>query len=81
MVKKYKLQSSLSLDAVESEITEDGRELTRKILQGHIDTRGSGDVGKSIITTDNVVLTHKRLLKRNLQTLFGKICITRMAYS
>lgn len=81
MVEKYKAPSSLWFDAVEAEIGPDGRELTRKILQGHVDSRGSGDVGKTITTTRGVLLSHKRLYKRTLQTLFGKICFTRMGYS
>ena len=81
MVEKYKSPSSLWLNTIESEIAQDGRELTRKILQGHVDSRGTGNVGEAITTTNNVLLTHRRLLKRNLQTLFGKICITRTGYS
>jgi hypothetical protein len=81
MVEKYKTPSALWLNAIESEIGQDGRELTRKILQGHIDSRGPGNVGEAIITTDGISLTHRRLIKRSLQTLFGKIDITRTGYS
>ena len=47
----------------------DARNLTRKILQGHIETRGDG-----------VRLSHKRMFKK-MRTLFGEICITRAGYS
>lgn len=81
MVEKYKSPSSLWLNAIESEIGQDGRELTRKILQGHADSRGTGNVGEAITTTGGILLTHRRLYKRTLQTLFGAIDITRTGYS
>lgn len=81
MVEKYKSLKSGWLNAVETEIFSDGRELTRKILQGHVNCRGSGDAGQSITTTDGEILKHRRLQKRSLQTMFGKIEITRIGYS
>lgn len=81
MREKYKAPSSLWLDLVEAEIGADSRELTRRMLQGHVDARGPGDVGPAVIAADGSVLSHRRLLPRTLQTMFGKIRITRLGYS
>jgi len=81
MVEKYKSPSALWLNAVETEIGLDARDLTRKILQGHVETRGDGDVGPVLTTMDGVILSHKRMFKKTMRTLFGEICITRVGYS
>lgn len=66
---------------VERIITTDGRELERHLFEEHIDSRGVGDVGDSIIGADGVMRTHKRLLERTLICVFGKITIKRLGYS
>lgn len=81
MLEKCKTFSKSWLNAIESEIGIDGRELTCKILQGYIDSRGTGDAGEFIKTRDHLVLTHRRIHKRIVQTLYGKIEIQRMGYS
>lgn len=81
MLEKCKTFSTSWLNAIESEIGIDGRELICKILQGYIDSRGTGDVGQFIKTHDHKVLTHRRIHKRIVQTLYGKIEIHRMGYS
>lgn len=81
MVEKYKARSSQWFEAVESELAVDGRELTRQILQGHIRSRGSGDVGPVLVLADGTRLTHRRPLRRTLQTVFGKVNIERVGYS
>lgn len=81
MIDKFKEPSLAWLDKVEAEIKLDSRELTRRILQGHLNSKGSGDFGQAIITKDNIKLTRKRLFPRTLQTLFGAVSITRIGYS
>lgn len=81
MVEKYKVPSSLWLDAVESELGPDGRELTRQILQGHVNARGRGDIGPSLISASGEILNHRRLIETKLQTMFGTIRIMRIGYS
>ncbi len=81
LVEKLKTPSSLWLEAVEAELGPDGRELTRRLLQGHINCKGHGDIGPKLISADGAVLTHRRLLKRSLYTLFGEIRIERIGYS
>ena len=81
MVDKYRLSETRWLHEVESGIFSEGRELTRKILQGHIDSRGVGNIGKSITTKNKTILSHKRLRERKLQTMFGEVSIVRIGYS
>lgn len=81
VVEKFKAPSSQWFEAVEAELGLDGRELTRQILQGHINCRGRGDIGPVLIAADGAILTHRRLMKRTLQTMFGEICIERIGYS
>jgi hypothetical protein len=70
-----------SLDTIEEGLRSDVRELGRKLLQGHIDSRGNGDIGLEVVTNDNVTLTHKRILPRKLNTVFGTVVINRVGYS
>ena len=81
MVEKYKSPSTLWLNAVETELGLDARDLTRQVLQGHVDTRGDGDVGSTLTTTEGVILSHKRVIKKTIRTLFGEVCIARVGYS
>jgi len=81
MVEKYKQETQAWLSSVETEMRQDGRELMRKLLHAHISARGVGNVGELLKTTDGKQLTHKRLIKRKLNTLFGPIEIIRTGYT
>jgi hypothetical protein len=82
LVEKFNCPGSkMWLHIVESELVNDSRELTRNLFQAHVNSRGIGYIGKSLKTKTNSLLTHKRLLKRNLNTLFGRIIIKRVGYS
>jgi hypothetical protein len=81
VVEKYKAPSSLWIEAVEAKLGPDGRELVRQILQGHVNSRGRGDIGASLITAEGVTLTHRRVIKKSLQTMFGEVTIERVGYS
>src|SRR3990167_3783661 len=72
---------SMEHSKVEDIITTDGRELQRHLFEEHIDLRGIGDVGDSILGLDGIVRTHKRVLERTLICVFGKITIKRLGYS
>jgi hypothetical protein len=50
-------------------------------LQGHIDSRGDGDIGAAVILIDFVTLNHKRKMLRTLYTVFGEINVNRIGYS
>ncbi|QTA86160.1 ISKra4 family transposase [Desulfonema magnum] len=71
----------MMLSEVESTINGEGRELLRLLLQGHVDDRGICDIGKSVVGSDGVVRSHKRIREREIKTLFGAVRIRRMGYS
>jgi hypothetical protein len=55
-------------------------ELGRKMLQEHLDARGDGDVGDSIVRDDGVVLNHRRLSETQVSTVFGKVKVRSTGY-
>lgn len=65
---------------IENILTTDIRELGRNLFQEHVGLRDHGDVGDSVIGSDNVVRTHKRSSKRTLICLFGEVTIDRLGY-
>ena len=66
---------------LESLIASEGREIHRRLLQGHLDLRGSGErVLRSVEGTDKVERTHHRVAGRGLLTLFGLVTVLRMSY-
>lgn len=58
----------------------EGRELLRLLYQAHLDVRGPGDVGQSVVGADGVERTHKRLRGCKLVTLFGTVEVDRIGY-
>lgn len=75
--------ATLRLGAVERQCEQQGRELLRRLLQGHVDARGHGDVGPGlrIAGVDGPLrYAHKRTHTRRLVTLFGEITVTRVGY-
>ncbi|HYN63762.1 MAG TPA: ISKra4 family transposase, partial [Candidatus Limnocylindrales bacterium] len=74
----------LCLPAVERESERRGRELLRILLQNHIDSRGTGDVGWALECPGPdgpTLLTRKRPHPRRLLTIFGAVSITRTGYA
>ena len=74
----------LPLHLVERQQDPLGREVQRLLLQAHVQSRGSGDVGPAlrIVSGDlAVVYSHRRLQRRTLKTVFGSIDIDRFGYS
>jgi len=71
----------LKLSELEIYAKLNGSELLRRLLIGHLNERGVGDVGPSVIGNDGVNRTHKRIRARTIKTLFGKIEILRVGYS
>jgi hypothetical protein len=70
-----------TLDLIEGELGIDGRELLRRLLQGHVDARGQGDIGEHLHAAGGTTLTHRRVIETALHTMFGKIRIRRVGYS
>ena len=71
------------MSELERESERRGREILRLALQAHIDARGDGDLGSSIVLAGEkgaVRLTHKRVHTRPLVTLFGEVRVTRVGY-
>jgi len=74
----------LPLHQVEAEQYTRSREVHRLLLQAHIQSRGTGDLGPALRVRQDageVLYTHRRLSTRSLKTVFGPIEITRMGYS
>jgi len=69
------------LSEIELIVNNEGKELLRRLLQGHVDERGLGDMGDSIVGSDGIERTHKRISERQIKTLFGTINIKRIGYS
>jgi hypothetical protein len=66
---------------LETLITEEGREIQRRLLQGHLDLRAESErVETSVRGADGVVRTHRRSRGRGLMTVFGLVTAMRVAY-
>jgi len=66
---------------LESLITREGREIHRRLLQGHFDLRASNEpVLVSVRGADGIELTHRRRRTRGLLTVFGLVTAMRMSY-
>ncbi len=76
--------SRLGLSELEQQSERRGREALRQALQAHLDGRGQGDVGCALILRGGPEgpprLSHKRLHRRDVVTLFGTVSLTRMGY-
>ncbi|KPA17646.1 hypothetical protein MHK_002180 [Candidatus Magnetomorum sp. HK-1] len=72
---------NLDLNELENYLNPNGRELIRRLLIGHLNSRGLGDVGPIVIGSDGLHRSHKRTRSRIIKTLFGDIEIKRIGYS
>ncbi len=68
---------------VERYINEDGTELLRRLLQGHLDNRyAKEEYQTKVVGADGEVRPHRRKkTERQLETLFGEVVVTRVGYS
>ena len=69
------------IHVVENHLRNNGRELSRHLLQGYLNNCGEGNVGPDVVTSKNVSLTHKRLISRSIHTFFGTVVLSRYGYS
>ena len=69
------------LDILEDELLKKTRELARLLLQGHLDSRGDGDIGAMVISSEKVKLIKRRKTSRALKTIFGQVKSSRVSYS
>jgi hypothetical protein len=82
IVDQLRSPQALKMDHSELETltSAEGMEVLRRLLQGHVDFRGTGDVGASVKGADGVERTHRRLSNRRLMSVFGEVSVTRMSY-
>jgi len=67
--------------AIEEMVKEDGLEILRCVLQGHVDLRGLGAVDGDVVGADGEERTHKRETPRKLVSLFGVVVVARLVFS
>jgi hypothetical protein len=72
---------AMNLSDLEKLVETESRELKRRLLQDHLNSRGSGDVGGSVKGADQAERNHKRDRSRGLTTLFGEVRVDRTGYS
>ena len=66
---------------LESLIAKEGREIHRRLLQGHLDLRASNEpVLVSVRGADGIERTHRRRRPRGLLTVFGLVTAMRISY-
>ncbi len=72
----------LAESEVERLIANDGREVLRCLLQGHIDLRSAAEPRVRVVGDDGVERRHVRIgAKRAVRSVFGDVAATRMAYT
>lgn len=80
------LQSECNLEKEHGEVEEliwqDGQELLRRLLPGHLDLRSAREPKRAQVTgADGVLRTHRRSgCRRALMSLFGEVTVKRMGY-
>jgi len=71
---------SMTHSELERELEKKGRELMRKLLQEHLESRGPGKSAQPVRSVDGVDRPHIRLQGRKLETIFGSVSIERAGY-
>lgn len=67
---------------LEERLTQDGRELMRRLLQGHLELRALREQRHaSLVGSDNACRSHVRESARELMTVFGPVRVQRLRYS
>ena len=62
---------------LERELEKKSRELMRKLLQEHLESRGSGQCKQPVRGADGVERSRVRLQERKLETVFGTVSVER----
>jgi len=71
---------SMTHSEIERELEKMGRELMRKLLQEHLESRGLGESAQPIRGSDGVERPRVRLQGRELETIFGTVSVERAGY-
>jgi exonuclease VII small subunit len=68
---------SMTHSELERELEQRGRELMRKMLQEHLESRGPGESAPPLQGSDGVERPRVRLQERALETIFGTVSVER----
>jgi len=71
---------SMTHSDLERELEKMGRELMRKMLQEHLESRGPGESAKTVRGIDGVERSRVRIQGRKLETIFGTVEVERTGY-
>jgi hypothetical protein len=78
------LESETALGMTHGDLVEQfrtqGFESLRRLFQGHLDARGSGEVVETVVGAEGAARTHQRESERQLITIFGEVTVGRMRY-
>jgi len=71
---------SMTHSELERDHEKKGRELMRKLLQEHLQSRGPGQCAQPVRDADGVERTRVRLHERKLESIFGTVATERVGY-
>ena len=71
---------TLTHDVLEGLVEVSGREVLRRLLQGHMDERSQRRASEAVIDAQSQVHSHKRMHTRGLKTIFGAISVERQGH-
>ena len=71
---------SMTHSEIERKLEKRGRELMRKMLQEHLESRGPGESAPPLKGSDGVERPRVRLQERALETIFGTVSVERAGY-
>src|SRR3989442_14999511 len=72
--------AGLTHSQAEDLIEAQGREVLRQLLQGWLESRGTGDIGPALAGQRGGRRTPPRLHSRALESLFGTVQVERLGY-
>jgi hypothetical protein len=65
---------------LERELEAKARELMRKLLQAHLDSRGPGEAAEPVRDAAGETQSRTQLHDRQLETIFGTVTVSRTGY-
>jgi hypothetical protein len=71
---------SMTHSELERDLEKKSRELMRKLLQEHLESRGPGQSTQPVRDSDGVERSRVRLQERGLETIFGTVSVERAGY-
>jgi hypothetical protein len=77
---RSKEASSLTHSDLERSLEAKGRELMRKLLQTHLDTRSPGEAASPVRDAADETRSRAQLHERQLETIFGTVTVSRTGY-